>query len=48
MTMQELADKVNSMSKKKAKEFMRDIRVLWTEGKIKIDEYEEDGDNKCK
>ena len=42
MTLQELSDELNAMPEDKRDQFMRDIRMLWAEGAVTIDDYEEE------
>ena len=41
MTLQELSDELNMMPEDKRDQFLRDIRMLWAEGAVTIEDYEE-------
>ena len=45
MTLQELSDELNAIPEAQRDQFMRDIRMLWAEGKVTIDDYEESEEN---
>ena len=45
MTLQELSDELNAMPEHERDQFMRDIRMLWAEGAVTIEDYEGENEN---